>query len=574
MTLGMHMHVGAPEEPRSLGDALAAVARDAPRQAALHRVTFTRGAPAAVAVSHEELQGQVRHAIGQLTSLDVTRGDRIVLSLGDAAHFLSFFLAAQDLGAIPVPVPSARDLNRSACVERIRSILPDARPALAVLDDDQGATQIAGVSGTLKVHCTHPTEVAEGGACPPSTDGPRHEPGGIAFLQYTSGSTGTPKGVVVTHENLLSNIRAMIEHIELDAMDVMYSWLPLYHDMGLIGGLLMGLYGRIPVFIARPVSFLARPETWIRGIDAFKATLSPAPNFAFELAAGVRPSIPSASWDLSAWRLAFSGGETVFPESVAAFTERFSRHGWHETSFCPAYGLAEATLAVTLGAPGGGLRTDRVDLDVLSRTAVAAPANAHSACVREYASVGRPVVGCRVRIVSPDGSEGLPERHVGEVVIYGPCVSPGYFDELQSGRPIRHEVRSGDLGYMADGELYIVDRLKDILVLAGRNYVASDIEEKVKGTPGLHRDAVVAFSAETTLGTERLCLVAGLDRSARRPRAALAAEIRRRINHAFGVVPSAIFLVRPRDVPRTTSGKLRRAECRARMASGAFGAWE
>ncbi len=307
---------------------------------------------------------------------------------------------------------------------------------------------------------------ADGAAFPPLVF--NRSFGETAFIQYTSGSTAAPKGVIVTHGNLVANMRASAEVAGLGPADRSVSWLPLYHDMGLIGGMLLGVYLGAGTFVMRSRSFLGRPDSWLRAISRFKATFACAPNFAYNMLARRLSERALAGLDLSSWRLAFNGAEPIDRVTVNEFARRLAPAGLPLESMYPVYGMAECTLAISLPTPGAPVRLDFVDRALLSSTGRASQTSPDSPSAACFTGVGRALPAHRVRIVEPGSRTELPERHLGEIVVSGPSVTPGYFRNDGRCAPSREELQTGDLGYVADGELYVVDRIKDILILGGR----------------------------------------------------------------------------------------------------------
>jgi acyl-CoA synthetase (AMP-forming)/AMP-acid ligase II len=537
---------------------------------ALSEVSFLRREPLPVPFTFAELDALVRSAVVDLEREGIQPGDRVVLCLGSAAQFLSFFLATQALGAIPVPLPSISDFQAPAAFrERVGGVMTDCEPRVVVVDSARGVEGATG-PGAARPVCIDTSARA---AAPVTTtrsslrfDRSFHE---TAFIQYTSGSTGSPKGVVVTHRNLVSNMRASTESARFGPVDRSLSWLPLYHDMGLVGGLLLGLYLGIDTFIMPTRSFVGRPDSWLRAMSRFKATFSCAPNFAYSILARRLPESALEGIDLSSWRLAFNGAEPIDLSTLEDFASRFAKAGLSRESLFPVYGMAECTLAVAFPTPGAPVRRDVVDRDLLSRARRAVPVDVASPTGVSFASVGRALPGHSVRILDPEGVSELPERQLGEIAVSGPSVSPHYFRiDGSQGEP-RRELRTGDLGYIANGDLYIVDRIKDLLIIAGRNYVPSDIERVVSEVPGVRYGSVVAFAIRGTDGTDELYLVVGSE-----PRSALDADLRHlvseRVHERFGLAARDIVIVKPGMVPKTSSGKIKRLACKELYERGGY----
>jgi acyl-CoA synthetase (AMP-forming)/AMP-acid ligase II len=334
--------------------------------------------------------------------------------------------------------------------------------------------------------------------------------GDLAFLQYTSGSTGEPKGVMLTHANLLANIHAMIRGCPVTPADTVVSWLPLYHDMGLIGAWLAVLCAGARLVLMLPATFIARPARWLRAISAWKGTLSAAPNFAYDLCATKLDDVDLEGLDLSSWRVAFNGAEPVHLETLERFAARLAPYGFRREALAPVYGLAENCLGVTFPPPGRGPQADRVKRREFLEKGMAEPAGADEAYALTFVGCGRPLTTVELRIVDEAGREA-PEREQGRVEFRGPSATAGYYRNPAATRRVldRGWVDSGDLGYIAEGELYVTGRAKDLIIRAGRNIHPQELEEAVGMVPGIRLGFVAVFGTHSARsGTERLVIAA------------------------------------------------------------------
>jgi 1-acyl-sn-glycerol-3-phosphate acyltransferase len=393
----------------------------------------------------------------------------------------------------------------------------------------------------------------------------------IAFLQYTSGSTGDPKGVILTHANLLSNIRSIAAGVELQPDDVAVSWLPLYHDMGLIGAWFVPLFSGIPLVVMSPLAFLSRPERWLWAIHRHRGTISPAPNFAYELCVRKIADKDLDGLDLSSWRAAFNGAEPVHADTLKRFAERFAKYGFRREALLPVYGLAEATLGVS-AAKAGGYKLDRIERAAFESEGQAIPAAADDAAALEFVGAGEPFPDVEVRIVANDGHDA-GERCEGRLWFRSPAATSGYYGNPAATSELMREpgwLDSGDLAYRADGELYITGRAKDLIIKAGRNMYPHEIEIVAGQVAGVRTGCVVAFGApDARSGTERLVVAAEVRNLA--DAKSISAAITRAVHDAMGVPPDVVELVPPHSIPKTSSGKLRRSETRRLFLDGKLG---
>jgi 1-acyl-sn-glycerol-3-phosphate acyltransferase len=410
---------------------------------------------------------------------------------------------------------------------------------------------------------TTPEELRDAGrSAAPAADYCGHA-GEIALIQYTSGSTGNPKGVTLDHGNLLANIRAWGQAVALTPADVVVSWLPLYHDMGLIGAWLGSIYHACPLVLMSPLDFLARPERWLWAIHQHRGTVTAAPNFAFELCLRHLDPARLQGLDLSSWRYAANGAEPVAAETMARFAAAFHPYGLRREALAPVYGLAECSVGLAVSPPGRGPVIDRVQRAALGR-GEALPAMADDADALSLVACGRPLPGHEVRIVDAAGRE-LPERRVGRLEFRGPSATCGYYrNAAASARLICNGwLDSGDLAYLVDGDIVITGRIKDTIIRGGRNLYPYELEEAVGSLPGVRRGCVAVFGvAVAGQGTEKLVVVA----ESREKDQALREALLQRINtlgvELLGAPPDDVVLAPPHSVLKTSSGKIRRAATR------------
>jgi acyl carrier protein len=521
-------------------------------------------------ITYGELWSRAGTVAAGLRARGVGSGESVALMLRTELGFFSAFFGVLLAGAVPVPIyPPARPSHLAEYAARQVKILDNARARLLVT-----FPEVERVASLLRARVRSLAGVTTLDRLPPSatTPVPTIGPEETALIQYTSGSTGDPKGVRLTHANLLANIRALGEALRVRPDDVCVSWLPLYHDMGLIGLWLGSLYHGVPVVILPPLSFLARPARWLRAISAHRATISAAPNFAFDLCVKRVSDAELEGVDLARWRLAMNGSEAVSPDTIERFTRRFAPHGFRAEAMCPVYGLAESSVGLTVSAPGVGPRLDRVRRDTFERARRAEPAAfGEPACT--FVSCGTPLPGHGVRIVD-DAARPQPERVEGRVVFRGPSVTSGYFRNPVATAAVLHEgwMDSGDLGYRAAGELYVTGRRKDVIIKAGRNLYPQEVEELVGEVPGVRRGCVAAFGVDDpTIGTQRLVVVA--ETRARSPEtlARLEAAVRECVVAALGLPADTVLLAAPGSVLKTSSGKIRRSATREAWRRGDLG---
>jgi fatty-acyl-CoA synthase len=402
-----------------------------------------------------------------------------------------------------------------------------------------------------------------GGAHGWSYERPKDDPAALAVLQFTSGSTADPKGVMLPHETICANLDAASSAAALvPGEDVLVSWLPLYHDMGLIGLLTLPMITGADLVLAPPQDFMASPARWMEWMSAFGGTATAGPNFSYALAA--RALGRMSGLDLSRWRVALNGAEPVDPATVSAFVSAGAPHGLSAGAVFPAFGMAELAIAGSFPPPGRGLALDVVDRRLLEEERLAVPASASgdAAATRSLALLGRPVPGLEFRICDPGSDRSMREREVGELEIRGTSVTPGYYRHPEATEAAFHDgwLRTGDLAYLVDGELVICGRIKDVIIVGGRNVFPEDVERAVAAVDGVRPGNVIAFGVTGRKGREALVVVAeARDGSVVAP---VRDEVSRRVLSAVGLPCEEVVLVSPGTLPKTSSGKLQRSLCR------------
>jgi fatty-acyl-CoA synthase len=389
----------------------------------------------------------------------------------------------------------------------------------------------------------------------------------LAFLQFTSGSTSQPKGVMVTHQNLSVNSHAiMFEGLRSTPEDRGVSWLPLYHDMGLIGFVVAPVFARVQVMFLPTTSFIRRPSIWLDAIHRHRATITFAPNFAFELATRAISAHQSTAWDLSCLRALGCGAEPIVPSVLRAFLDRFEKNGLSSKSILPCYGMAESTLAISFHDLGKPLVTDRVDLDALAAgRATVTESNQRSA---EFVSCGRAFLEHEIIIANAEGTP-LGERDVGEIRVRGPSVTAGYFGNEEASADVFDNgwLCTGDLGYRVGEEIFICGRLKDLIILHGKNHYPQDIERIASKVDGIRDGQCVAFARTGPNGAEEAVLVAE-SRRVGETRRKLIDEVVSAVRSELGIALAEVVLIKRGTLPKTSSGKVRRRETKLRLERG------
>jgi len=559
----------APDRTRSLVEVLEWHAQRHPDR---RHVLYLPGDGPPEELTYAGLLARSRAVAAGLRHLDVAPGQAVGIMLPTGLEYFAAFFGVQLAGGVPVPLyPPARRSQIEDHLRRQAGILQTAGAEVLVTFPEVLTlarllrAQLPGLRKVVTV-AELSVESETAFAAPPVTV----KESDLAFLQFTSGSTGNPKGVMLTHANLLANLRAIQKGADVRPDDVIVSWLPLYHDMGLIGCWMGSLYFGVPLVLMSPLTFLARPSRWLEAIHRHRGTLSAAPNFAYELCINKIPDEEIQGLDLSSWRMALNGAEPVSPEAVRRFVERFTSYGFNPGALSPVYGLAESSLAVAFPPLGRPPLIDVVEREAFQRGGEAVPVAADDPHALRFVSCGFPLSGHEVRIVD-DGGREVEERREGRLEFKGPSVTSGYFKNPEATAKLVHgDWRdSGDRAYIAAGEVYITGRVKDIIIRGGRNLYPHELEGAVGEVPGIRKGCVAVFgSPDPKTGTERLVVMAET-----RERDGTALEtLRQAVQDVtidlLGAPADVVALVPPHGVPKTSSGKIRRSSARELYESG------
>ena len=533
-------------------------------QAGPGTITFIDG-DTATPVSWAHLHDEARSMAAALQQRGIGPGAHVAL-LGPTTRPLvtaieATWLAGATLVVLPLPM---RLGSIEEFVEQTRTRIRNADASLLVIDPQLAAFYEAAL-GDPPIVLLDELAAARGGA---SYSSPSVEPDALAVLQFTSGSTSDPKGVMLTHRQILANLDGAMVAAKVDPeTDVLVSWLPLYHDMGLIGMLTIPMITGADLVLAAPQDFLASPGRWLEWLSTFGGTGTAGPNFSYVLAA--RAMRRAGDLDLSRWRLALNGAEPVDPASVGAFCEAGAAFGLSPTAAFPAFGMAELAIAGTFPEPGVGMQVDAVDRTVLETERYAAAVATDHPGARQLALLGRPIPGLEIRICDPESGSTMREREVGELEIRGTSVTPGYYKRPEETAATFHDewLRTGDLAYTVDGELVVCGRIKDVIIVGGRNVFPEDVERAAAEVDGVRAGNVIAFGISGRNGRERLIVVA--ETKADDP-APVRSEVKRKVSSAVGLPPGEVVLVSPGTLPKTSSGKLQRSLCRNRYLTDAL----
>lgn len=536
-------------------------------------------------ISYCALKQEAQALAAGLLALGLGAGDRVAIMLPTCREFFAAFYGALYAGCVPVPLyPPARPSQLEDHMRRIAGIVTNAGAAMLITD-----SRAKMLGHLLRAQCQvlqnvvtaeelsghgipHPHSLPEGEENAVSLRDFRVKPQDIAFLQYTSGSTGNPKGVILTHANLLANLHAMQSASGVTPADVFVSWLPLYHDMGLIGACLGSLYVGFRLVLLSPLAFLARPSRWLWTIHRHRATVSAAPNFAYEICTNKVDERDIEGLSLDSWRIAYNGAEPVSPDTIGNFIARFARYGFNREAMMPVYGLAESSVGLTFPPLGRGPLIDFVDRAAMAENNIARPAAAQDFHALRVVSCGQALPGHDIRIVDAAGNQ-LPDCNVGCLQFRGPSTTSGYFNNPEATAHLFDGpwLNSGDLGYLRVGELYLTGREKDIIIRGGHNIYPQELEEAVSRLNGVRKGGVAVFPAtDPHSATERLVVLAETREENAAERDHLLAEINNLAVDLIGIPADDIVLAPPRTVLKTSSGKVRRAACRQLYECGAL----
>ncbi len=517
--------------------------------------------------SFSELSSRVAEHGAALLALGLRAGEHVAMIIPDGKQFVFTFLGAMHVGLVPVPMCPPATLGKLTNYLGTTQFLVEKSEAAALVCTGEIKRIIGSVRTPHLRRIVAVSELHIDGTRAPLAD---ISPDSAAFIQFTSGSTSRPKGVVLSHANLAANAHCIMTlGLKATPEDVGCTWLPFYHDMGLIGFVIAPLTTQTPVAFMQPLSFIKRPVDWLRMVTRHRGTIGFSPNFAYGLSTSRIKEKDLEGLDLSSWRIAGCGAEPIQLATLDRFAERFECVGFRPEFFMPCFGMAESTLAVTFHDLSERPRAQRLRMDRLTSESVAEPADAVGDFeTAEFVSCGRPFDGHEVRIRLADGSFAEDNR-VGEVVLRGPSVMQGYYKDSDATQAAIRDgwLHTGDKGYLSGGELYICGRIKDMIIVAGKNYYPTDIEWVAGEVDGIRRGNVVAFGTGMFGSAENVVVAAELKIS--EPDVdLLTRNIKAAVLEQVGVRVDEVILLEPGAIPKTTSGKLQRAATKALYESG------
>lgn len=507
--------------------------------------------------SSADLIARAKCVAAGLRARGVQTGEPVVLVVTEPQTAILVILGCMMAGCPPTPIYPPLNLAAVPAFLAFINHVVDRSRATFLVADEQPYRVVVGVGKGNRLRGIEKTAnlLSSNGSF--EFTGKTENP--IAFLQFTSGSTSVPKGVMVTHESLAANLWMIREASHMDRNSCVVTWLPVYHDMGLIGTVLNAITLPCKLVVLPPLLFLKKPRLWLELITRHRGTHTAAPNFAHGLC--VRRVEDVSNLDLGSMTTFICGAEPVMPKTMEAFVAHYRNAGLSPGAMVPAYGLAEATLAVTFTPHGRGLASETVDLLKLSTERFAEPIAAGNSHGLRVSSCGPPMAGLQVRVASEAGVP-LPERNVGEIQIAGPTVTPGYIGDdeaTRASRTVDGWLRTGDLGYMAGGELYPCGRTKEMIIVRGKNYHAHDLEYLASEVAGVRTGNVVAFGLQKESGEVLVVVAETRDMDKQKD---LAKHIRSHLAESIGIAPDDVVVVPAGTLPKTSSGKLKRLETR------------
>lgn len=514
-------------------------------------------------LKYYQLQQRARAGARRLLSLNIGKGERVALIAETSTGFVEAFFACQYAGLVAVPLAIPMGVGqRDAYTTKLQGLLASCKPA-AIISSDEWLSLID-VENTDNATLHILSHADFNALAEKEGELPLPSPDDIAYLQYTSGSTRFPRGVIITHREVMANLR-VISHdgIKLRASDRCVSWLPFYHDMGLVGFLLTPVATQRSVDYLRTQDFAMRPLQWLKLINQNRCTVSVAPPFGYDLCLRRVNDRDLAELDLSCWRVAGIGAEPIPAQQLTEFGERFRQAQFDSSAFMPCYGLAENALAVSFSAEAAGLQVNEIDRDILERQGKAVAPTAQTRAISTFANCGKALPGHAIEIRNELGMP-LAEREIGHICISGPSLMSGYFQDMASQQEIQSTgwLDTGDLGYLLDGDLYVTGRIKDLIIIHGRNIWPQDIEYVAEKELGIHAGNAIAFvTAQERIVLQIQCRINSEEQRQQTLHALMA-----RIQSEFGVMADIEF-VPPHSIPRTSSGKPARAEAKRRYRS-------
>lgn len=497
----------------------------------------------------------------QLRAEGVGEGDLVAIAMHSVPRTLEAFFGTLMRRAAVVPLPPfGGAIVNNRVKQRYAAALSSTRPRVLIgsKKDCQIVHEFAPSDLELAIMNESTKDIDESALMDGTADD-------LAIVQLTSGSTHVPRGVSLQNKNVLSNIENSVNALELTNADRTVAWLPLHHDMGLIGMILTMLRASAKTMIMRPITFFLRPLRWLEAMTLFRGTFSVAPNFGYQVCVDKISDEKLENLDLSLWTRALNGAEPVRAGTIEAFCKRFEMVGFRKEAMVPVYGLAESTLAVAFPPLGRSPYMEEIDPELIRSSGIAQPKRNG----RKMISVGRVFKDCQLEIIDPVSGKSLPERHEGEIAVRGPSVMTGYFNDASSTAAVLKNgwLYTGDSGYIADGELFITGRLKDIIIRSGEKYHAEDLERTAEKVAGTIKGCTAAFAIDRD-DSEKVTIVLEFRSVPGLAPEEVAIGVADAVERYEGIRPDQVVVVAPRSIPKTTSGKIQRAECRSLLEQG------